>query len=126
MTAVVDNKRPYVNEQVVLHVKFHTAVPLMGNAEWGPPNTAGFLKEDLPPGKPSEITKNGRVYYITEVNPLRIGSYLPGVHIPIVDERWMFEDPEPPDAGVLFSWNYYDEIVPKLRERGFEGEVILP
>jgi methylation protein EvaC len=66
------------------------------------------------------------VEYITEVNPLRIGKFLPGVHIPIVEEEFMFRDPRPPDAGILFSWNYYDEIVPKLRARGFQGEVLHP
>jgi hypothetical protein len=64
--------------------------------------------------------------YITEINPLRIGTYLPGVHIPIIDESYMFEDPEPADAGVLFAWNYADEVVPKLREEGWHGEIILP
>jgi len=66
------------------------------------------------------------VEYITEVNPLRIGKYLPGVHIPILAEDYMFEDPRPADAGILFAWNYYDEIVPKLRQRGYTGEVVLP
>jgi SAM-dependent methyltransferase len=65
-----------------------------------------------------------RVQYVTEINPLRIGKYLPGVHVPIVAEETMFE--HRPDAGILFAWNYYDEIVPKLRSRGFEGEVLLP
>ncbi len=64
--------------------------------------------------------------YITEVNPLRIGMFLPGVHVPIVDEEQMFEDDPAPDAAILFAWNYYDEIVPKLRARGFEGELIEP
>lgn len=64
--------------------------------------------------------------YITEVNPLRMGKYLPGVHIPLVDEERMFDDPHPADAAVLFAWNYHDEIVPRLRERGFTGEIILP
>jgi hypothetical protein len=64
--------------------------------------------------------------YITEVNPLRIGKYLPGVHIPIVNEERMFQESPPADVGVLFAWNYYDEIVPKLRARGFAGEVICP
>ena len=64
--------------------------------------------------------------YITEVNSLRIGKYLPGLHIPIVAEDYMFEDPRPADAGILFAWNYHDEIVPKLRKRGFTGEVLLP
>jgi SAM-dependent methyltransferase len=66
------------------------------------------------------------VEYVTEVNPLRVGKYLPGVHIPIVDENDMFNDKRPADAGILFAWNYYDEIVPKLRQRGFTGEVLLP
>jgi hypothetical protein len=64
--------------------------------------------------------------YITEVNPLRIGKFLPGVRIPIVDEERMFSGTRSPDAAVLFAWNYQDEIVPRLRERGFAGEIILP
>ena len=64
--------------------------------------------------------------YVTEINPLRIGMYLPGVHIPIVDEEQMFKEDPQADAGILFAWNYYDEIVPKLRSRGFRGEVICP
>jgi len=66
------------------------------------------------------------ISYITEVNPLRIGKYLPGVRIPIIDEERMFDDPSPADAAVLFAWNYKDEIVPRLRARGFGGEIILP
>lgn len=66
------------------------------------------------------------IEYITEVNPLRMGKYLPGVRIPIVDEERMFDDPRPADAAVLFAWNYHDEIVPRLRQRGFTGEIVLP
>jgi hypothetical protein len=66
------------------------------------------------------------VEYLAEVNPLRIGKFLPGVHIPIVDEERLFNDPKPADAGILFAWNYYDEIVPKLRARGFMGETLRP
>ncbi|MCA1554425.1 MAG: class I SAM-dependent methyltransferase [Chloroflexi bacterium] len=67
-----------------------------------------------------------RVEYITDVNPLRYGKYLPGVRIPIVHEDAMFTDARPADAGILFAWNYYDEVVPKLRARGWQGEVLLP
>lgn len=66
------------------------------------------------------------IEYITEVNPLRMDKYLPGVRIPIVDEERMFSDASPADAAVLFAWNYHDEIVPRLRARGFGGEIILP
>ena len=83
------------------------------------------------PAKASTICNYARlgpdlISYIVEINPLRIGMYLPGVHIPILDEEYLFEDPEPADAAVLFAWNFYDEAVPKLRERGFKGEIILP
>lgn len=83
------------------------------------------------PAKASTICNYARfgpdlVAYVTEVNPLRVGKYLPGVRIPIVEEEFMFEDPRPADAGILFAWNYYDEIVPKLRKRGFRGEILLP
>jgi len=66
------------------------------------------------------------VTYVAEVNPLRIGKFLPGVHIPIVDEERLFTDPRPAEAAILFAWNYYDEIVPKLRARGFSGELLQP
>jgi SAM-dependent methyltransferase len=66
------------------------------------------------------------IAYVTEINPLRIGMYLPGVHIPIVEEEFMFSDPEPADAAILFAWNYYDEIVPKLRQKGFQGDILQP
>jgi C-methyltransferase C-terminal domain/Putative zinc binding domain/Methyltransferase domain len=66
------------------------------------------------------------IEYLTEVNPLRIGHYLPGMHILIRDENDMFDDERPADAGILFAWNYYDEVVPKLRKRGFNGDILLP
>jgi len=66
------------------------------------------------------------ISYITEINPLRIGLHLPGVHIPIVDEEILFEPGEAPDAAVLFAWNYHDEIIPKLQARGFSAQIILP
>lgn len=66
------------------------------------------------------------VEYLTEVNPLRMGKYLPGVHIPIVDEQEMFTAANAADAGILFAWNYYDEVVPKLRKLGFQGEILMP
>ena len=68
----------------------------------------------------------GLLDYITEINPLRVGTHLPGVHIPIIEESYMFADPQPADAAVLFAWNYADEVIPKLRENGWHGDIILP
>jgi hypothetical protein len=66
------------------------------------------------------------VSYLTEVNPLRIGKYLPGVHIPIVEESRMFTEDPPPTAAILFAWNYYDEIRVKLRQHGFRSTLLRP
>lgn len=53
----------------------------------------------------------------------KIGHYIPGTRIPVVDEERLFEDQA--DA-LLLSWHLADGIVPKLRERGYEGEIIVP
>jgi hypothetical protein len=54
----------------------------------------------------------------------KIGHYIPGTRIPVVDEARLFE--EHPRFVVLFSWHLADKIVPKLRDRGYTGEIILP
>lgn len=67
VTAEVDKRNPYVNEQVLLTVRFFTAVQLMGNAEWRPPTTQGFLIEDIPPGQPYQAVEHGRRYSVSEI-----------------------------------------------------------
>ena len=64
------------------------------------------------------------VEYLTEVNQLKVGTMVPGVHIPVVHEDIMFEDQ--PDYAILLSWNMADYIIPKLRANGYEGRFILP
>lgn len=54
----------------------------------------------------------------------KIGHYIPGTRIPVIDEAALFEDQ--PARAVLFSWHLADVIVPKLRDRGYTGEIILP
>jgi hypothetical protein len=61
------------------------------------------------------------VAYVAEVSGSdKIGHYVPGTSIPIVDEAQLLEDDR--DA-FLFSWHLRDTIVPKLRERGYKGEI---
>ena len=67
VTAEIDKSSPYVNEQTILTVRFHTAVRLLGNAEWAEPVTNGMLTEDLPPGPHSEKTHEGRRYMVSEI-----------------------------------------------------------
>jgi len=77
VTAELDKSKASVNEQVTLSVKFHTAVPLMGNPEYVPPKLEGVLSEDLPPLRHYNMVLKGRTYDVTEIKtalfPLQAG-----------------------------------------------------
>ncbi|MCX5796351.1 MAG: BatD family protein [Elusimicrobia bacterium] len=77
VTAELDKAKASVNEQVTLSVKFHAAVPLMGNPEYVPPKLEGFLSEDLPPLRHYNVVLKGRAYDVTEIKtalfPLQAG-----------------------------------------------------
>jgi hypothetical protein len=63
--------------------------------------------------------------YVCEVpGSLKIGKCMPGSQIPVVDEARLFEDQ--PAAAVIFSWHIADELAPKLRAKGFKGQLITP
>ena len=64
------------------------------------------------------------VDYLTEVNELKVGTVVPGVRIPVVDERNAFQDQ--PEYAMLLSWNMADAIIPKYRSEGFKGKFIVP
>lgn len=63
-------------------------------------------------------------YIAEQSSSLKLGLRLPGKHIPIVDEKTMFETQ--PDYALLLSWHYWQPIVKKLRERGLKSKIILP
>jgi hypothetical protein len=63
-------------------------------------------------------------YIAEQSTSLKLGLYLPGRHIPIVDEKRMFE--EQPDYAVMLSWHYAEPIIRKLRQKGLTSKVILP
>ena len=54
----------------------------------------------------------------------KTGKYLPGTLIPVEDEARLFEDQ--PEYALLFSWHIADELMPKLRAKGFRGRFIIP
>lgn len=63
--------------------------------------------------------------YITEKNPLKIGKFSPGMHIPIIEEEKILEDK--PDYGLILAWNFAGEIImnnQKFKENG--GKFIIP
>ena len=54
----------------------------------------------------------------------KVGKYMPGTLVPVVDEARLFDDQ--PEFALLLSWHIADELIPKLRERGFKGQYIVP
>jgi hypothetical protein len=63
--------------------------------------------------------------YVCEIKgSLKIGKYMPGTVIPVVDEARMFD--EQPEYALILSWHIADELIPKLRERGYRGQFIVP
>jgi len=63
--------------------------------------------------------------YVCEIKgSLKIGKYMPGTRIPIVEESRLFEDQ--PDYALMLSWHIANELMPKLREKGFKGRFIVP
>jgi C-methyltransferase C-terminal domain/Putative zinc binding domain/Methyltransferase domain len=67
----------------------------------------------------------GLIDYVCEIpGSLKIGKYMPGTQIPVVDEARLFDDQ--PDCAVIFSWHIADELAPKLKAKGFRGKLIMP
>ena len=54
----------------------------------------------------------------------KIGKCMPGTLIPVQEESRLFDDP--PDYALLLSWHIAEELMPKLREKGFRGGFIIP
>lgn len=54
----------------------------------------------------------------------KIGKYIPGTLIPVLDESRLFTDQ--PRYALLLSWHIADELIPKLAARGFRGDYIIP
>ena len=67
----------------------------------------------------------GIIDYVVEIQgSLKIGKCMPGTGIPVVEEAKLFADQ--PDAALIFSWHIADELAPKLRAKGFRGQLITP
>jgi hypothetical protein len=54
----------------------------------------------------------------------KIGKMMPGTLIPVLEEAKLFTDQ--PEYALLFSWHIADELIPKLRRKGFNGKFIVP
>ena len=67
----------------------------------------------------------GIIDYVCEIaGSLKLGKYLPGTLVPVVDESRLFE--ENPDCAIILSWHIAEELAPKLREKGYKGTLVTP
>ena len=62
--------------------------------------------------------------YIVEINPLKIGKFTPGTHIPVVHEDRIIEDQ--PEYALLLAWNFKEPIKKALWGKGYRGRFIVP
>lgn len=63
--------------------------------------------------------------YIAEQSTcLKVGLYLPGKHIPIIDEKTLLK--ENPSYCVMLSWHYAAPIIRNLRKKGLTSKIIMP
>ena len=68
---------------------------------------------------------DGLIDYVCEIKgSYKIGKYLPGTLISVVEEKEMFE--KRPDYALFLSWHIADELMPKLKKKGFDGKFIIP
>ena len=54
----------------------------------------------------------------------KIGKYIPGTLIPVLDETKLYEDQ--PEYALLLSWHIADELAPKIAQLGYKGDFIVP
>lgn len=63
--------------------------------------------------------------YLAELPTSRkLGMYLPGKHIPVVNEKILWK--EQPDVIVLLAWHYADFIIHRLKSQGIRSDFVIP
>jgi predicted TPR repeat methyltransferase len=66
-----------------------------------------------------------RVAFTVDKNPLKVGRYTPGTHIPILSVETLLE--RQPDVTLILAWNFADEIIAQQEEyRRRGGRFLLP
>jgi len=63
--------------------------------------------------------------YIAQLpNSEKVGKYMPGTNIPIVDNKIILK--EQPDYIVILAWHYAEYIIKNWRAKGLKSKFILP
>jgi novobiocin biosynthesis protein NovU/D-mycarose 3-C-methyltransferase len=65
--------------------------------------------------------------YTVDKNPLKVGLFTPGTHIPVRDVATLSNGASPPDYVLILAWNFAEEIMDQQRaHRDRGGRFILP
>jgi len=71
-----------------------------------------------------KIDRDLMPYIAEQQDCLKVGMFAPHAHIPIVDEKILFE--ENPEYCVMLSWHYAGPIIKNLRNKGLKSKIIVP
>ena len=63
-------------------------------------------------------------YIAEQATSLKLGLFLPGNHIPIVDEERLFR--EQPEYAMILPWHYWKPIAAKLQQKGLRSKLVVP
>jgi hypothetical protein len=137
--AIVDKNTVYVGEPVQFIFRLYNRVPLLSNPNYQPPQTPGFIVEDLPPQRSYKEMIKGIPYNVTEVHSAlfpvsagkaRIGSATLNVHV-----ENLSADPFSPDFFSSFFGHGEEKTLrtepisitvrplPEPKPAGFKGAV---
>ena len=67
VTTTVDKKTATVGEQITLLFRFYSRAPLLSQPNYRPPDTTGFMSEDLPPQRSYTANVEGVRYQVIEL-----------------------------------------------------------
>jgi hypothetical protein len=70
------------------------------------------------------MTRDLMPYLAEQPTSLKLGLYLPGKHIPIVNNQILID--QQPDYVVLLAWHYATPIAQQLRSRGLKSRLVVP
>ncbi len=70
------------------------------------------------------MTRDLMPYLAEQPTSLKLGMYLPGKHIPVVNNQILID--EQPDYVVLMAWHYAQPITEQLRARGLKSKFVVP
>jgi len=117
----VDKHTAYVNEQITLTFRFYTKVNLLSQPQYSPPDTTGFITEDLPPQKNYYTIIDGKRYYVSEIKtalfPTTAGKFVIGP----ATVRCTIEDF---DIDDFFSDNFFRRFFSQGKEVVLKSEPI--